>query len=117
MATEEEREELIRKLEALRPEMAKIMLQFGAHEPNWMPLERLLMWDFMFMGYDEGKRMYKHQFTRRYLHIDAAGRTYRWTEQRGFERIPAEEAIAHVFEDLEALIGHYRQDSEEEWEG
>ena len=34
-----DREELIARIEALRPEIEKIFLQFGAHEPDWVPLE------------------------------------------------------------------------------
>ena len=98
------RGELIRRLEELRPEFSKIMRQLGAHDPNWEPLEGVLMGDFMFMGYYDGKLMYKHAWTRRYLHLDEARRAYRWLgESRGYESIPLEEAIAHAFEDAEAL--------------
>ena len=103
-ATNMSRGELIRRLEELRPEFVKMMRQFGAHEPNWEPLESVLMGDFMFMGYCDGKLMYKHALTRRYLHLDEAGRAYRWVgERRGYESIPLEGAIAHAFEDAEVL--------------
>ena len=58
------------------------MRQFGAHEPDWEPLEKALPPEkcegFMFMGYCDGKRMYKHYITRKYLHLDEEGKAYRW---------------------------------------
>lgn len=106
-----ERDELIGSLEALRPEFAKLLRQFGAHEPDWEPLESVLVHGFMFMGYCEGRRMYKHRLTRNYLHLDADGRAYRW-EQDHYQAIPVEEAIADAFEGLEDMAG-----STDDWKG
>ena len=104
-----DREELIARIEALRPEIEKIFLQFVAHEPDWEPLERTLLGDFMFMGYTDGIRLYKHSFTRRYLNLDEKGRAYQYLgEKRGYEQIPLEDGIAHAFEDSEELIGWTR---------
>jgi hypothetical protein len=87
------------------------MLQFGAHEPDWAPLEKVLLGDFMFMGYCQGVRMYKHHFTRRYLHLDSQGRAYRWiSEDERYEQIPVEEGIAHTFQDAEELMCWLRED-------
>ncbi|MGH2786435.1 MAG: hypothetical protein ACRDJV_00820 [Actinomycetota bacterium] len=92
------------KLEELRPEIAKLMLQFGAHEPDFGPLASLLLDDFMFMGYRNGLRLYKHKLTRRYLNIDEKGRTYRWVDrQNKYVRVRVPDALTHVFEDIEDL--------------
>jgi hypothetical protein len=108
-----DREELIARIEALRPEFEKVFLQFGAHEPDWEPLEQTLLGDFMFMGYTDGIRLYKHSFTRRYLNLDEKGRAYRYLgENRGYEQIPLEEGIAHAFEDAEELVGWVRDRSD-----
>ncbi len=53
------------------------MRQFGAHEPDWEPL-KLVFGGFMFMGYCDGIRMYKHHDTRNYLNLDEHGAAYRW---------------------------------------
>lgn len=109
---EMDREELVRRTEALRPDIEEIFLQFGAHEPDWKPLEDTLLGDFMFMGYSDGIRMYKHQLTRRYLNLDADGRAYRYLgERRGYEQIPLEDGIAHAFEDAESLVSWLRPGS------
>jgi hypothetical protein len=102
-----DRETLVAKLEELRPEFAKLMRQFGAHEPDFGPLMRLLMDDFMFMGYSSGVRMYKHKLTRRYLNIDEQGRTYRWDDPRN-AYIPqtVASALAHTFAELEKFWGY-----------
>lgn len=108
------REELIEKFEELRPEIAKLMRQFGAHEPDWEPLERVLCGDFMFMGYCQGVRMYKHRFTRQYLHLDEEGRAYRWDGVRNrYDQIPVEEAIADAFANAEELMGWLRDRNSE----
>jgi hypothetical protein len=100
-----DRDRLIAKLEELRPELAKMMLQFGAHEPDFAPLAGLLMDDFMFMGYSDGIRLYKHRITRRYLNIDQEGFTYRWIEgQHAYVPVSVADALAHVFEDIEKMI-------------
>ena len=65
--------------------------------PDWEPLEHFLLGDFMFMGYCQGRRMYKHYFTRRYLHLDTKGRPYWWVEDRRYEPLGAEDAIAWAF--------------------
>lgn len=100
-----DRDELIRRLEELRPEFAKIMRQFGAHEPDWEPLERFLCGDFMFMGYSQGIRMYKHSLTRHYLHLDTEGNAYEYLESKDqYRKIAPERAIARAFEDLDSCL-------------
>lgn len=98
-----DREELIEKLEGLRPEIQKLFRQFGMHEPDWGPLE-LVFGCFMFMGYCDGIRLYKHSYTRRYLNLDQHGRAYKYLgERRGYKRIPLEEGIANAFDMAEQL--------------
>lgn len=99
-----DRDKIVAKVEELRPEIAKLMLQFGAQEPDFGALMSLLMDDFMFMGYSSGVRMYKHKVTRRYLNIDEKGRTYRWADgQNKYVRVTVADALTHVFEDIEDL--------------
>ncbi|MEO7804135.1 MAG: hypothetical protein ABIS18_07055 [Actinomycetota bacterium] len=95
-----DREDLIAKLEVRKPELVRTMRQFGAHEPDWQSLRKALLDGFMFMGYCDGVRMYKHALTRRYLHLDAKGNAYRWKEDH-YEPIGIEEAIAHSFNGLD----------------
>lgn len=97
-----DRDEMINKLEALKPQLAKLLLQQGAHEPDWDPLEKLLMGDFMFMGYYQEKRTYKHYVTRHYLNLDPAARAYQWRGNH-YEPLPLELAIPHAFEGLDEL--------------
>jgi len=95
---------MIAKLEEMRPEIEKIFRQFGAHEPDWEPL-KIVFGPFMFMGYSNGIRMYKHRYTRRYLNLDENGGAYRYLGKGDrYERIPIEVGIAHVFEDAEELF-------------
>lgn len=117
MEDEISRDELIRRLEALRPEFAKLMRQCGAHEPDWTPLESVLMGDFMFMGYGpNGIRLYKHSITRRYLNLDEAGRAYRFIARgERYEPIPLEDGIAYAFTDVEMLLAPYRGRSQDDW--
>ncbi len=78
--------------------MARLMLQQGAHEPDWAPLEDTLLGDFMFMGYAQGIRMYKHAQTRRYLNLDPQGRAYRYVAEKDlYEPMPLPAALAHAF--------------------
>lgn len=108
MADQEEqldREELIRRLEDLGPEMAKLLMQQGAHDPDWKPLEKVLPFKqcagFMFMGYAGRVRMYKHGFTRRYLNVDPEGNTYAYiSEANDYVKIPKSWAIKEVFAGL-----------------
>lgn len=103
------RDEMIEKLEALKPEFAKLMRQFGAHEPDWEPL-KLVFGGFMFMGYCDGIRMYKHHDTRNYLNLDEHGAAYRWLgEKIGYVQVPIEDAIADAFEGGEMCMGAYRR--------
>lgn len=101
MPEEMDRGELISRIEELRPEIEKVFLQFGAHEPDWEPL-KIVFGPFMFMGCSDGIRMYKHKYTRRYLNLDEQGRAYRYLGLKDrYERIPIESGIAHAFEDAE----------------
>ena len=113
---EMDRDELIRKLEELTPEFQKVMRQFGAHEPDWEPL-KLVFGPFMFMGYCDGIRMYKHQYTKGYLHLDEHGAAYRWLgEKKGYEQIPLERAIGLAFKDVEELTKWLRPSDREDVE-
>lgn len=99
------REELIQEIEGLGPMMTKLLRQYGAHEPDWAPLEKVLPFDqcagFMFMGYTGEIRMYKHGFTRRYLNIDPKGNTYAYvSESDSYEKIPRSAAIKQAFHGL-----------------
>lgn len=78
-----ERDELIAGLHEVAAEMQRIMRAHGCHEPDWAPLEHVMPeahrgW-WMFMGYWDGVRQYKHSLTRRYLQL-----------------IPRAEALAHA---------------------
>lgn len=103
-----DRDELIARLEDLKPEWSKLLREFRADEPDWDPLESLLPieWcgSFMFMGYVGEIRLYKHGLTRRYLNIDPQGNTYGYLGSAdAYERIPREKAIDEVFEGLEEM--------------
>lgn len=105
---EKERAELVSKLEELRPEIQSTMSSFGACEPDWEPLERVLprAWcgGFMFMGYAGKVRMYKQGFTRRYLNIDPYGNCYEYDSPSDrYSIIATDDAIEHVFGGLEEM--------------
>lgn len=104
----ETREELIDKLESLRPEMSRSMRQMGMHEPDWKPLEKVLPHEwcggFMFFGYSGDIRTYKQGFTRCCLHIDTRGDTYAYNPRNdGYIRIPRTLAIKHAFSGIERM--------------
>ena len=98
---------MIPKLKDAARDMAAMMKAQGAHEPDWRPLEKVLplKWcaGFMFMGYDGDIRIYKHGFTRRHLHVDAQGRTYRYSSSSGYARIPRDDAIRSAFDGLKEM--------------
>lgn len=96
------REELLRQIQELQPEIAKLMRSYGAHEPDWGPLENVLPYEecggFMFMGYVGEVRMYKHGLTRRYLNLDPEGNAYGYiATTNNYIKIPLELAIDEVF--------------------
>lgn len=72
--------------------------------PNWAPLEQIVdrsrCPQFMAMGELTQERitiyLYKHILTRRYLNLDAHGRTYHFTPA-GYRPISLPEAILHAF--------------------
>jgi hypothetical protein len=106
--TERERAELVSKLEGLRPQVKSMMNSFGANEPDWGPLERVLPLEwcagFMFMGYADKVRMYKQGFTRRYINIDPYGNCYEYDSRRDrYSIVPTDVAIEHVFGGLEDM--------------
>lgn len=108
LMTEMSRDELIEKLQEVAGEMGEIMRSFGAHEPDWAPLEKALplKWcgGFMFMGYHKGIRMYKHGFTRYYLFLDEDANAYSYdADTETYERIPLPMAIELVFDGLEEM--------------
>jgi hypothetical protein len=67
---------------------------------DWAPLELVLGPQlcecFMFMGRSGELYLYKHIDTRRYLNLDAQGRSFRYTGSR-YEPQESRKAIAHVF--------------------
>lgn len=103
-----DRDEITRQIRELQPEIARLMRSYGAHEPDWGPLEHVLPYEecggFMFMGYVGEIRMYKHGFTRRYLNLDPEGNAYGYiAKTNGYIQIPLEMAIDEVFAGLESL--------------
>jgi hypothetical protein len=73
--------------------------------PAWEPLLELApedIDDFMWMGEieltDGGRmQMYKHYWTRRYLHLDLGGRAFVYVEPDRYEEVDAEWLLPHVF--------------------
>ena len=67
---------------------------------DWTPLEQVLgpklCQHFMFMGRSGELYLYKHIDTRRYLNLDAEGRSFRYTGS-GYDPEELRRAIAHVF--------------------
>ncbi len=103
---EPDRDELIARLEAVKPRLEEILRSHGAHEPDWDPLEKVMPYEwcggFMFMGYSGLIRMYKHGITRRYLYLDPGGNAYSYIENRkGFVAHNLHSAIEEAFEGLE----------------
>ena len=102
------REELIERLEALKPEIQKEFAKYNQFPPNWKPLEKVLPMEhcdgFMYMGYVDGIHMYKHGFTRHYINLDRKGNAYRYVETTNrYVPIHTDVAIEHVFEGLEEM--------------
>lgn len=103
-----DRDEMIDRLQEVKKGYAKLLRQFGAHEPDWGPLEKVLPYKhcagFMFMGYVGHVRLYKHGFTRRYLNLDPEGNAYAYNEVTdGYFRIPLKWAIRDVFSGLKEM--------------
>ncbi|MCA1709667.1 MAG: hypothetical protein LC808_42880, partial [Actinobacteria bacterium] len=103
-----EREELITKLEGLRPDFEQAMIEAGSNEPDWKPLEMVLpmKWcdGFMYMGCFNGVHEYKHGLTRRTLALDADGHSYRYDSKNDRHvEIPLDLAIDRVYEDIEEM--------------
>ena len=77
-------------------------------DPDWRPLEAVLpmewcggfMWMNRVVSGGVVIELYKHGITRRYLNFDADGTAYIWTGE-GYEPMDLDEAIDHVFEELE----------------
>lgn len=86
-------------------------------EPNWQPLRLVIADDvtrqeFMFMGTfvaaDEATKieLYKHESSRRYLNVDAAGDCYFYDRataenENPYRRISRREALNHLGANLE----------------
>lgn len=120
MTTEDKDREVEELAKDLQEAWQDITRQYGTNEPDWEPLYKVLgpcsedgkspsCW-FMFMGYAPGPegsggiRLYKHSITRRYLAIDANGRTYRRDPDTGtYHPTPVSEALSVVFENLEQM--------------
>lgn len=107
------REELIEKIEELRPEIERMMLEAGADEPDWGPLEMALPMEwcdgFMYMGCYDGIHEYKHGLTRRTLALDVEGRGFLLDAEVGRRyEIPLDAAIDRVFEHIEEM-GYTRE--------
>jgi hypothetical protein len=104
-----EKDITVEDAQMLAREMGQILRSMGAHEPDWRPLEKAMPiqdWcsGFMFMGYDGKIRVYKHGFTRLYLHLDEKGNAYRYVGEPGrYERIPRREAIESAFDGLKEM--------------
>ena len=69
-------------------------------EPNWTPLELAVpaceLENFMYMGRAGEIELYKHQFTRRYLHIERKShKFYRYLDGKYVE-ITRTAALEHV---------------------
>ncbi|MEA2498640.1 MAG: hypothetical protein QOH26_1045 [Actinomycetota bacterium] len=108
-----DKDELIAKLEELKPEIGQMMLEAGADEPDWGPLEKVLpmKWcdGFMYMGCCDGVHEYKHGLTRRTLALDSECRAYLFfggSDQR--TEVPVEVAVDRVFEHIEEM-GYTRE--------
>jgi hypothetical protein len=79
-------------------------------EPEWEPLERLIGmrlsdW-FMWMGeveLEDGTlvQMYKHQWTRRYIHLSEDHRAFWYRSPDGYEEAPLNDVVGCSF------IGQY----------
>lgn len=108
-----DRDDLIARLEAVKPRLEQIMRSHGAHEPDWEPLEKVLPLEscggFMFMGYSGVIRMYKHGLTRKYLYLDPEGNAYRY-DHPGHRFIPQPlgDAFDAAFKGLEEM-GYTRE--------
>ncbi len=108
-----DRDDLIAKLNAVKPKLEQILRSQGAHEPDWEPLEKALPFEscggFMFMGYSGVIRMYKHGLTRRYLNLDPEGNSYRydWKDHRYIPQ-SLSDALDVAFEGIEAM-GYTRE--------
>jgi|GEM_PF-886352 len=86
-------------------------------QPIWEPLKHVIgeryLPDFMFMGKKcIGERsvfLYKHIFTRCYLNLDEAGRTYRYQEST-YTPVDLTEALVHAFgtADIPRIAEHYK---------
>ncbi len=76
-----------------------------SEEPTWEPLLELApedIDDFMWMGEveltDGGRlQMYKHYWTRRYIHLDLGGRCFVYLEPDRYEEVDPEWLLPHVF--------------------
>jgi hypothetical protein len=74
-------------------------------EPAWEPLLEVApedIDDFMWMGEveltDGGRvQMYKHYWTRRYIHLDLGSRCFVWLDEDRYEEVDAEWLLPHVF--------------------
>jgi hypothetical protein len=68
-------------------------------EPNWVPLERVLLEeelpDYMYMGRAGDIELYKNRWTRRYLNLGADGRFYLYSEGSYLE-VTQSAALEHV---------------------
>jgi hypothetical protein len=84
----------------------RVLGEIRVGRPDWAPLENAIPYEwcggFMFMGYVDDIRLYKHIHTRHYLNLDSTGRTYRY-RGGGYVRTSFEAAIEHVFEGLAEL--------------
>lgn len=76
-----------------------------SEEPAWEPLLEVApedIDDFMWMGEveltDGGRvQMYKHYWTRRYIHLDLGGRGFVWLDENRYEEVDPEWLLPHVF--------------------
>ncbi len=100
-------EEFVARFKAeVQPLLEKEMLAHGAHEPDWEPLELVVPFEectaFMFMGYEDEIRIYKHGHTRKCLYLDPMGNAYE-RAAAGWRLIDRDAAVEEAFDGLEAF--------------
>jgi len=93
-------------------------------EPEWAPLlatvGEQLVGDFMWMHeveLDDGTHIhaYKHIDTRRYIHLDGAGRAYVYESSDRYRPAPVAEVLTAVFGPLAGLAGVTRAQVMRSW--
>jgi uncharacterized DUF497 family protein len=92
--------------------------EMQGEEPNWEPLLELApeeIDDFMWMfevELEDGAMVqaYKHWWTRRYIHLDFAGRAFIFTEDNQYEEVDPAELLVAVLDRRESRASILEQD-------